>query len=241
MKLHLNPNKLIAIFDEMTVRIYLLSIFLTISISVTGYTQAPEGFVYLSDIAPSIKQEVRYAGRDNFVGQPIDGYLSETIILSKPAARALVKVQEELRKANLSLKVYDAYRPQRAVDNFVSWARNASDTLMKRQYYPNVPKSELFKRGFIASKSGHTRGSTVDLTLIDLNTGEECDMGGPYDFFGPLSHHDYEDLSTEQRSNRKFLKSIMSTHGFRSYSKEWWHYTLRGEPYPDTYFDFEVR
>ena len=241
MKLHLNPNKLIAIFDEMTVRIYLLSIFLTISMSVTGYTQAPEGFVYLSDIAPSIKQEVRYAGRDNFVGQPIDGYLSETIILSKPAARALVKVQEELRKANLSLKVYDAYRPQRAVDNFVSWARSASDTLMKRQYYPNVPKSELFKRGFIASKSGHTRGSTVDLTLIDLNTGEECDMGGPYDFFGPLSHHDYEALSTEQRSNRKFLKSIMSNHGFRSYSKEWWHYTLRGEPHPDTYFDFEVR
>ena len=207
----------------------------------TGYTQAPEGFVYLSDIAPPIKQEVRYAGRDNFVGQPIDGYLSGTIILSKPAARALVKVQEELRKANLSLKVYDAYRPQRAVDNFVSWARNASDTLMKRQYYPNVPKSELFKRGFIASKSGHTRGSTVDLTLIDLNTGEECDMGGPYDFFGPLSHHDYGALSTEQRSNRKFLKSIMSTHGFRSYSKEWWHYTLRGEPHPDTYFDFEVR
>ena len=213
-----------------------------ILLSITSVSaQIPDGFVYLSDIAPSIKQEVRYAGRDNFVGQPIDGYLSGTIILSKPAARALVKVQEELRKADLGLKVYDAYRPQRAVDNFVSWARNASDTLMKRQYYPNVPKSELFKRGFIASKSGHTRGSTVDLTLIDLNTGEECDMGGPYDFFGPLSHHGYEDLSTEQRSNRKFLKFIMSTHGFRSYSKEWWHYTLRGEPYPDTYFDFEVR
>ena len=213
-----------------------------ILLSITSVSaQIPDGFVYLSDIAPSIKQEVRYAGRDNFVGQPIDGYLSGTIILSKPAARALVKVQEELRKADLGLKVYDAYRPQRAVDNFVSWARNASDTLMKRQYYPNVPKSELFKRGFIASKSGHTRGSTVDLTLIDLNTGEECDMGGPYDFFGPLSHHDYEALSTEQRSNRKFLKSIMSTHGFRAYSKEWWHYTLRGEPHPDTYFDFEVR
>ena len=213
-----------------------------ILLSITSVSaQIPDGFVYLSDIAPSIKQEVRYAGRDNFVGQPIDGYLSGTIILSKPAARALVKVQEELRKADLGLKVYDAYRPQRAVDNFVSWARNASDTLMKRQYYPNVPKSELFKRGFIASKSGHTRGSTVDLTLIDLNTGEECDMGGPYDFFGPLSHHDYEALSTEQRSNRKFLKSIMSTHGFRAYSKEWWHYTLRGEPHPDTYFNFEVR
>jgi len=212
-----------------------------ILLSITSIrAQLPDGFVYLSDIAPSIKQEVRYAGSDNFVGRPIEGYLSETIILSIRAARALVNVQKELQEANLGLKVYDAYRPQRAVDNFVSWSRSASDTLMKRQYYPNIPKSELFKRGFIASKSGHTRGSTVDLTLIDLNTGVECDMGGPYDFFGPLSHHNYENLSREQLANRKFLKSIMSNHGFRAYSKEWWHYTLRGEPYPDSYFNFEV-
>jgi D-alanyl-D-alanine dipeptidase len=207
----------------------------------TVNAQLPDGFVYLSDIAPSIRQEVRYAGTDNFIGKPIDGYESETIILTKEAGAALVKVQAELRKANLSLKVYDAYRPQRAVDHFVRWAQVESDTTMKTQYYPAVPKNQLFKLGFIASKSGHTRGSTVDLTMIDLKTGEECDMGGPYDFFGSLSHHDYDDLSTEQRSNRVFLKSIMSQHGFKAYAKEWWHYTLRGEPYPDTYFDFLVR
>ena len=204
------------------------------------HAQVPDGFVYLSSAVPTIKQEVRYAGSDNFIGEPIDGYISESIVLSAEAGSALAKVQAELQKANLSLKVYDAYRPQRAVDHFVRWARVHTDTLMKAQYYPAVPKNELFKRGFIASKSGHTRGSTVDLTLIDLNTGVECDMGGPYDFFGPRSHHDYTELSTEQRSNRAFLKSIMSKHGFRSYAKEWWHYTLRGEPYPDTYFDFVV-
>ena len=217
------------------------TLFAILLLSTSVYAQLPAGFVYLSDVAPSIRQEVRYAGTNNFIGKPIDGYDAETIILSKEAATAMLKVQEDLRKANLSLKVYDAYRPQRAVDHFVRWARVESDTLMKTQYYPAVPKNQLFKLGFIASKSGHTRGSTVDLTLVDLKTGTECDMGGPYDFFGPLSHHDYEDLSTEQRSNRTFLKSMMSKHGFRAYAKEWWHYTLRGEPYPDTYFDFEVR
>lgn len=219
----------------------LLMLFSILLLSTSVYAQIPPGFVYLSDVAPSIKQEVRYAGSDNFIGKPIDGYHVEAIILSEQAAMALLQVQAELHKANLSLKVYDAYRPQSAVDHFVRWARVESDTLMKTQFYPAIPKSQLFKLGFIASRSGHTRGSTVDLTLVDLTTGVECDMGGPYDYFGQLSHHDYENLSVEQRSNRAFLRSTLSKYGFRAYAQEWWHYTLRGEPYPDTYFNFEVR
>ncbi len=201
----------------------------------------PEGFVYIIDIDPSILQEVRYAGTNNFIGRQIDGYLQPTIIISQAAAKALSNLQAELKKVNKGLKIFDAYRPQKAVNHFVRWARNPEDTLMKAAYYPEVQKNELFKRGYIASRSGHTRGSTVDLTIIDLTTGAELDMGGPYDFFGELSHHNYPELTTEQRSNRAFLKSMMSKHGFRPYSEEWWHYTLRGEPYPETYFDFDVR
>ncbi|MFZ0490146.1 MAG: M15 family metallopeptidase [Salegentibacter sp.] len=201
----------------------------------------PEGFVFVQQMIPDIACDIRYAGHHNFTGRPVAGYEAATPILSAPAAKALKKVQRELRKKNLALKIFDAYRPQRAVDNFMKWARIAGDTLTKSEFYPEVPKSELFARGYIATKSGHSRGSTVDLTLIDLETGKELDMGGPYDFFGEISHHNTSHISQQQKENRNLLKKAMSKYGFRPYSEEWWHYTLRKEPYPNTYFNFVVK
>lgn len=198
-------------------------------------------FVHLKDIIPTIKYDIRYAGNNNFLGRPVKGYESPEALMTKQAATALKKVQEELKSKGLGLKVFDAYRPQRAVNDFIAWAKDLRDTVNKRTFYPNVPKSELFKRGFIASRSGHTRGSTIDLTIIDLNSGKEIDMGGPYDFFGEISHHETKLINTTQKANRKLLKSVMEKHGFKAYDVEWWHYTLKDEPYPDTYFDFPVK
>lgn len=200
----------------------------------------PQGFVYLHHLIPALELEIRYAGEHNFLGKPVDGYHRPVAILSRPAAEALVKVQHDLRQQGYCLKVFDAYRPQRAVDHFVLWARDATDTLAKPEFYPNIPKSELFQRGYIASKSGHSRGSTVDLTIINANTREELDMGSSYDFFGIISHHDSEQVTSEQKANRELLKSLMEKNGFHPYPEEWWHYTLREEPYPETYFDFPV-
>ncbi len=226
----------------MYLKIILLSIcLLQLSLLEAQEDSIPKGFGYIHEEIPSIRYEIRYASNNNFIGTTIDGYINEVAILSNEALKGLSNVQKELESLGLGIKVFDAYRPQRAVNHFVRWARIPNDTLMKSIYYPDVPKNELFKRGYIASKSGHTRGSTVDLSFIHLDTQEELDVGGPFDFFGKLSHHDYKNITTEQRSNRAFMKAIMSKHGFRSYSEEWWHYTLRGEPYPDTYFDFVVK
>lgn len=202
--------------------------------------QLPDGFVYLDEVIPGLVQEMRYAGNNNFIGRPIPGYRDNRAILSKQAAVALQRLQEELIQKDYLLKIFDAYRPQRAVNEFVEWARNTGDTLKKQEFYPEVDKANLFQSGYIASRSGHTRGSTVDLTLIDAVSCEELDMGGSYDFFGRRSHHDFKGLSREQLQNRQLLKSLMMKYGFRPYPEEWWHYTLRNEPYPDTYFDFPV-
>ena len=201
----------------------------------------PKGFVYLTDIEPSISHELRYITNNNFIGKPIDGYVKNTVVISQPTAMALKKIQQKLLKFGLSLKIFDAYRPQQSVNHFVKWARVLNDTLMKSQYYPDVPKSELFKRGYIASKSGHTRGSTVDLTLIDLKTATELNMGSPYDFFGTPSHPMYSKISKKQRANRLLLREIMLNNGFKPYENEWWHFTLKNEPYPNTYFDFPIK
>ncbi len=217
----------------------LLPLFFALSI-LTCSAQLPRGFVYLKEVIPTIKSELRYFNGDNFIGKRIDGYLSEKIILSRDAALALAKVQEELRTFGLGLKVFDAYRPQRAVDNFIRWAGVLNDTLNKSKFYPDVKKRNLFKEGYIATRSGHSRGSTLDLTIIDLETGEELDMGSTYDFFGRESWVDYKQINTSQRANRMLLQTIMLKHGFRSYPKEWWHFTLRQEPFPETYFDFVV-
>ena len=218
-----------------------LPIFLFLLIAEVVSQHKPDDFVYLLDLEPSIKIELRYFSNNNFIGQPIDGYHRSTIIVSKPTASALQKVQSALEKKGLGLKIFDAFRPQRAVNHFVRWAKVLNDTLMKKSYYPDVPKSELFKRGYIASKSGHSRGSTVDLTLIDLDTGNELDMGSPYDFFGVESHPFYKKITDEQRKNRMLLRRVMLKNGFKPYENEWWHFTLRDEPFPNQYFDFPVK
>lgn len=201
----------------------------------------PKGFSYINNFSPTIQAELRYCYNNNFMGVPVNGYEENILIATTPTAQALKKVQDELASKNLGLKIYDAYRPQTAVNHFVRWARVVNDTLMKQQYYPKINKRHLFKKGYISSKSGHSRGSTVDLTIINLETGEELDMGSPYDFFGISSHISYDSLSDQQKKNRQLLQRVMNKHGFRSYSKEWWHFTLRGEPFPKTFFDFPVK
>jgi D-alanyl-D-alanine dipeptidase len=219
----------------------LLILTFLISTNKNQQNQLPEGFVYVKELIPDIALEIRYAGTHNFVGKPIRGYKQSRAILSIPAAKALYKVQQDLENIGYCLKIFDAYRPQRAVNHFMEWAKIENDTLMKGEFYPDIDKKELFELGYIATKSGHSRGSTVDLTLIDANTGEELNMGGSYDFFGEISHHETSQITPTQKQNRELLKSIMSKQGFRPYPQEWWHYTLRMEPYPETYFDFEVR
>lgn len=203
--------------------------------------QIPQGFVELADFAPGIAQEVRYFSDDNFVGERISGYRSPTIYLTREASTALRSVQAELSAFGLGLKVFDAYRPQRAVDHFVRWARDLADQRMKARYYPNVAKSDLFSDGYIAARSGHSRGSTVDLTLVDLDTGQELDMGTPWDFFDLASWPDSDQVTTQQQANRLLLRRVMLAAGFQPLTTEWWHFTLVGEPYPGTYFDFPVQ
>ncbi|MGK0412250.1 MAG: D-alanyl-D-alanine dipeptidase [Polaribacter sp.] len=200
-----------------------------------------DSFVYLSDIDDTIKSELRYLNNDNFIGKSINGYENNCVIITKEAAIHLKKVQAELLKKGLSLKVFDAYRPQQAVDHFVKWAKVMKDTLMKKEYYPNVDKSELFNLGYIASKSGHTRGSTIDLTIIHIKTNKELDMGSPYDFFGVQSHPFYPKISKEQKENRMLLRKLMLQNNFKPYENEWWHFTLIKEPFPKTYFNFPIK
>ncbi|MBR9915307.1 MAG: M15 family metallopeptidase [Algicola sp.] len=205
-----------------------------------GADELPKGFVYVRDIIPDIQVELRYFSDHNFVGDTITGYKANTLILTHQAAKALKKVQNELQQQNLCLLVYDGYRPQRAVNHFMSWAKNLNDTINKQEFYPDVEKRHLFREEYIATRSGHSRGSTVDLTIIDGNTNVPLDMGSPYDFFGKSSWVDHPNLTEIQKSNRALLQKVMLKHQFRNYPKEWWHFTLRWEPFPKTYFDFEV-
>ena len=200
----------------------------------------PEGFVYAKTVIPDLDVELRYYTMNNFVGDTIEGYNANRLIITEGTAEKLKLAQEELQKQNLCLKVYDGYRPQRAVNHFIRWARDLNDTINKQQFYPDVNKRNLFKAGYIASRSGHSRGSTLDLTIINGETGEPLDMGSPYDFFGEQSWVDYKGITEQQKANRKLLQTIMLKHNFRNYPKEWWHFTLRWEPFPKTYFDFEV-
>jgi D-alanyl-D-alanine dipeptidase len=201
----------------------------------------PEGFVYLDEVNTDAVLEVRYYSTDNFVGSRVDGYLAPRVVLTREAAQALAEVAEEFRQQGLVLKIFDGYRPQRAVDHFVRWAADLDDQKMKDKYYPNVAKEDLFRLNYIAEKSSHSRGSTVDLTLVDRQTGEELDMGSGFDFFGEISHHDSPLVTEQQLQNRNLLRDAMVRHGFVPYPEEWWHYTLADEPYPDQYFDFPVK
>lgn len=200
----------------------------------------PNDFVEISSVIPDVTLDVRYFSAENFVGEPVKGYQAETLLLTEEAATALSGVQAELNSFGLGLKIFDAYRPQQAVDHFVRWAEDTADTRMKSQYYPNVDKKNLFRDGYIADRSGHSRGSTVDVTLIDLATGEELDMGAGWDFFDPISWPASDLVNREQKNNRLLLRSLMIAHGFLPLAQEWWHFTLQEEPYPDEYFDFPV-
>lgn len=214
--------------------------FILFFVGFSCFSQLPEGFIDVEKVIPDITVELRYHTSNNFVGRPIDGYQANTLILTKEAAYALQQVQEELENQNLCLKVYDGYRPQRAVNHFMRWARNLNDTINKKIFYPNVEKKNLFKESYIASRSGHSRGSTIDLTIIDGNTGKALDMGSPYDFFGVESWVNFEGITFQQNKNRELLQKVMLKYGFRYYPKEWWHFTLIQEPFPDTYFDFVI-
>ncbi len=207
----------------------------------TTFAQLPKGFVYAKELIPDLVEELRYCTKNNFIGEAVDGYENPVIIMTLQTAIALKKVQTILKKNGLGLKIYDAYRPQQAVNHFVRWAKVKNDTLMKPQYYPNIPKRKLIPAGYIASKSRHSSGSTVDLTVIDLKTGKELDMGSPYDFFGQKSWVKAPHLEKQHRKNRNLLQKVMTKNGFRNYMQEWWHFTLKGEPFKNQYFDFLVK
>lgn len=224
----------------------------------------PQGFAYLKDMDPTILEEVRYAGHHNFTGRPIPGYLAPVIIVTEPVGLALKAVQAELRPFQLTLKVYDAYRPQEAVDSFVKWAEDSNDQLTKNEFYPALDKKDVFAAGYIAKRSSHTRGSAVDLTIVPLPVPNQptwkpedpildgrlphgqrfadnsLDMGTCFDCLDELSHTANPALPPHVRANRLFLKTIMEKHGFDNYRKEWWHFGFLDEPYPDTYFNFPV-
>jgi len=197
----------------------------------------PEGFVYVADVVPNLSLDVRYYGIDNFVGKRINGYINPVTISTVEAATALKKVQEELAVDNYRLKIFDGYRPQRGVDHFIEWSQIYEDTLTKSKYYPNIPKSDLFDLNYLAKRSGHSRGSTYDLTIIDA-AGNELDMGTTWDYFGPTSWPTDTTISQLAQDNRNLLRGLMLKHGFIPYTEEWWHFTLDNEPYPETYFDF---
>ena len=212
-----------------------------------------EYFVTLTDAVPDAILEIRYFSTYNFVGRRIDGYMEPTALMTKVAADSLRAVSEDVKALGYRLKVYDAYRPQMAVDHFVRWAADIPDTLMRTYFYPDVDKSLLFELEYIAEKSGHTRGSTVDLTLFDMRTEKELDMGGTFDWFGHESHPDFggnpetaeylpnDTITEEQFQHRMILRQAMLRHGFHAISSEWWHFTLDNEPFPDTYFNFPVK
>lgn len=220
--------------------IALISLFFISAKAQINKNSLPAGFVYIKNYIPKIEVDLRYCGYDNFLGKPVKGYIKNTAIFTKPATLALAKVEKELNEKNLGLKIFDAYRPQQAVNHFKEWAKDINDTISKQKYYPSVNKKNLFRDGYIASKSGHSRGSTIDLTIINLDTKEEIDMGTIFDFLGPQSAHSYAQLTPTQKQNRQLLKSLMIKHGFKPYSKEWWHYTYINEPYKSTYFDFTI-
>jgi D-alanyl-D-alanine dipeptidase len=225
----------------------------------------PDNFVDIKTVIPQVELEIRYFGPHNFLGEKVDGYLAPKCILTKEAATALSEVQKELEQFSLTLKIYDCYRPQQAVNHFVRWAKYIDDTRTRKEFYPTVDKRNLFKDGYIADKSSHSRGSTVDLTIVPLPVAPqekytpgqklyECylpqgkrfgdnsiDMATGFDCFHELSHTHNKRISAQQRINRMLLKSLMEKHGFKNYDLEWWHYTLKNEPYPNTYFDFPIK
>jgi len=208
------------------------------------HTHVPDGFVELGAYLSNAEIELRYYSTNNFIGDTIRGYERNKCFISREAAEALAKVASEVSEDGYILKIFDAYRPQRAVDHFVEWAKRSDDTLMKYKYYPELDKDRLFPEGYIMERSGHTRGSTVDLTLVYRAgplKGQEIDMGSGWDYFGARSWGAFRGITDEQYQNRQYLKEVMVMHGFQPIQEEWWHFSLEDEPYPDTYFNFPIR
>lgn len=212
-----------------------------LALACCGAAQAQSPFVDAASVVPGLAVEMRYAGAHNFVGRPIAGYEAARCLLTPAAAAALRRAQGDLAGQGFGLKVFDCYRPTRAVADFVAWARDPADTRMKAEFYPGFDKPSLFRRGYIAARSAHSRGSTVDLTLVRRDDGGEVDMGTPFDFFGAASSPSYAGIAPAQRAARQRLRGAMIRAGFRPYAQEWWHFTLGGEPYPATAFDLPVR
>lgn len=235
-------------FREITKRAILMTV-LVLSLGVAAGAQNVgfrlsddrSGFVYLSDEVPDAVLEIRYFSTYNFVGTRIDGYEAPVALMTKEAAAALRRVSDYVMSKGYRLKIFDAYRPRKAVEHFMRWGRDYSDTLMRFCFYPDKDKRNLFREGYISSRSAHSRGSTVDLTLLDMKTGQEVDMGSPFDLLGEISHPYSNAVSQEQKKNRMILREAMTRFGFRPISTEWWHFTLVGEPYPDTHFTFPVK
>jgi zinc D-Ala-D-Ala dipeptidase len=197
-------------------------------------------FVFVDEFVPGIRWDAKYATWDNFTGKPVDGYLANRIVGSRAMCAALDKAREEAAASGFGLLLWDGYRPQRAVDNFMRWAEEPEDGRTKQRHYPNIERAEMFEKGYVATRSGHSRGSAVDLTLYHLATGELLPMGGDHDVMDIVSHHGAEGITDDETRNRQRLCSIMEASGFDAYEYEWWHYTLKQEPYPDTYFDFPI-
>ena len=228
-------------FLVLCITVFVLNFF----VSSTGVAEISptdsSGFVVLTDVVPDAIMEVRYYTLYNFIGDRVRGYEEPVALVTRETANALQEVNKELLPMGYTIKVFDAYRPQMAVDHFVEWARDLNDVRMQSYFYPEERKANLFAHGYIASRSGHSRGSTVDLTLYDLRNQCDVDMGGTFDYFGYRSHTDFLDLTEQQKQNRQLLRTIMLKHGFRGIDTEWWHFTLNNEPYPHTYFNFDVK
>ncbi|MFJ4781723.1 D-Ala-D-Ala dipeptidase VanX [Streptomyces sp. NPDC088794] len=199
-----------------------------------------EDFVFVDEVVSGIRWDAKYATWDNFTGKPVDGYLANRIVGTRDVCAALERAQEQAESLGFGLLLWDGYRPQRAVDSFLRWSRQPENGRTKRRHYPNIDRAGMFDLGYVATKSGHSRGSTVDLTLFHLDTAELVSMGGDHDLMDSISHHGAEGVTEAEAANRQYLCSIMEACGFRSYACEWWHYTLESEPFPDTYFDFPV-
>ena len=204
------------------------------------FSNDASGFVSIGEAIPDVILEIRYYSTFNFIGERIDGYEEPIALITREAAEALKKASDDFMAQGYRLKIYDAYRPQRAVDHFVRWAAETGDTRMKAIFYPELEKARIIPEGYIAGHSGHSRGSTVDLTLFDTRTQKEADMGGPFDFFGEVSHPGFAGITDEQHTNRMRLRETMIRAGFRPLEEEWWHFRLENEPWPDTYFTFPV-
>jgi D-alanyl-D-alanine dipeptidase len=199
-----------------------------------------DGFVFVDEFVAGIRWDSKYATWDNFTGKPVDGYLINRIVGTTALCAGLERVRDEAASLGFGVLLWDGYRPQRAVDCFLRWAEQPEDGRTKSRHYPNIDRSQMFERGYVAARSGHSRGSTADLTLYHLATGELAPMGGDHDLMDPISHHGAKGITHVEAGNRQHLRSIMEASGFSSYECEWWHYTLRDEPYPDSYFDVPI-